>query len=218
MSVIVAPSLLSADFTKLGLEIEMLETSQADWVHLDIMDGHFVPNITFGMPVIKQLKRLTAKPFDVHLMIECPEKYIKDFYEAGADIITVHFEGATHLHRTIAQIKDLGIKAGVAVNPHTPVELLFDILDDLDMVLVMSVNPGFGGQKFIPRSLDKIKRLNNEKLRRGANFIIQVDGGVDDRNASELIQTGANCLVAGNYIFKSKDPREAIQRLKNSGS
>ncbi len=216
MSVLVAPSILSADFSNLSADFQMLNSSDADWIHLDIMDGIFVPNITFGMPIINQLRPLTPKPFDVHLMIDQPERYLAQFRDAGADILTVHYEGAIHLHRTISQIKDLGAKAGVAINPHTPVELLFDILEEVDIVLIMSVNPGFGGQKFIQQSLNKIERLNNERVRRGFPFLIQVDGGVDNSNASQLIQRGANCLVAGNYIFSSTDPLEAIRSLKRS--
>ncbi len=216
MSILVSPSLLSANFLNLKADIEMLNRSQADWLHLDIMDGIFVPNITFGMPVISQIKTTTSKPLDVHLMIDKPERYITAFRDAGADILTVHLEGAIHLHRTVRQIKDTGAMAAVAINPHTSVELLFDVLEDLDMVLIMSVNPGFGGQKFIERSYDKIKKLSSEIKRRSLNVKIQVDGGVDNTNAAKLVQCGANVLVAGSYVFKSPNPEEAIISLKNA--
>ncbi len=215
MSILVSPSLLSANFLNLQADIEMLNRSQADWLHLDIMDGHFVPNITFGMPVISQIKTLATKPLDVHLMIEKPDRYITAFRDSGADILTVHLEGSVHLHRTIRQIKDTGAMAGVAMNPHTPVELLFDILENLDMVLVMSVNPGFGGQKFIERSYDKIRKLRAEADNRSLNLLIQVDGGVDNTNAKKLVQAGTNVLVAGNYVFKSPNPEQAIVSLKS---
>lgn len=194
----------------------MLNQSSADWLHLDIMDGAFVPNITFGMPIVSQIRKITDKPLDVHLMITNPERYITAFRSSGADIITVHIEGAIHLHRTVTLIKESGAMAGVAINPHTQVEQVFDILDMLDMVLVMSVNPGFGGQKFIERSYSKIKKLHDEIKSRALDVKIQVDGGVDDTNANKLIQHGANVLVAGSYIFKSSSPMQAIERLKNS--
>ncbi len=194
----------------------MLNRSQADWLHLDIMDGNFVPNITFGIPIISQLRSITTKTLDVHLMIEKPERYITSFRDAGADIITIHLEGAIHLHRTIRQIKDTGAMAAVALNPHTSVNLVFDILENLDMVLIMSVNPGFGGQKFIEHSYEKIIKLNEEKKRRSLNVMIQVDGGVDNTNAEKLAQAGANVLVSGNYIFKSPNPEKAIIALKNN--
>jgi ribulose-phosphate 3-epimerase len=215
MSVLVSPSLLSANFLNLQADIEMLNRSQADWLHLDIMDGHFVPNITFGMPVISQIKTMATKPLDVHLMIEKPERYIAAFRDVGADVLTVHLEGAIHLHRTIRQIKDTGALAGVALNPHTPVELLFDILENLDMVLIMSVNPGFGGQKFIEQSYEKIRKLRKEANLRELNLLIQVDGGVDNTNAGKLVEAGVNVLVAGNYVFKSQNPEQAIVSLKN---
>ena len=207
---------MSANFMNLKADIEMLNRSQADWLHLDIMDGHFVPNITFGMPIIKQIKAHTKKPLDVHLMIEKPERYISSFRESGADIITVHFEGSIHLHRTIYQIKDTGAKAGVAINPHTPAELLWDILPDIDMVLVMSVNPGYGGQKFIEHSYDKIRAIREKANKINPNLWIQVDGGVDNTNVKNLVQAGANVLVAGSYVFNAQDPEVAIATLKNT--
>ncbi|MDD2563346.1 MAG: ribulose-phosphate 3-epimerase [Salinivirgaceae bacterium] len=216
MALIISPSLLSANFMNLKADIDMLNRSQADWLHLDIMDGHFVPNITFGMPIIKQIKAHTTKPLDVHLMIEKPERYISLFRESGADIITVHFEGSIHLHRTIYQIKDTGAKAGVAINPHTSAELLWDILPDIDMVLVMSVNPGYGGQKFIEHSYDKIRAIREKANKINPNLMIQVDGGVDNTNVKKLAQAGANVLVAGSYVFNAQDPEVAIATLKNA--
>ncbi|MDY0279461.1 MAG: ribulose-phosphate 3-epimerase [Salinivirgaceae bacterium] len=216
MALIISPSLLSANFMNLKADIDMLNRSQADWLHLDIMDGHFVPNITFGMPIIKQIKAHTTKPLDVHLMIEKPERYISLFCESGADIITVHFEGSIHLHRTIYQIKDTGAKAGVAINPHTSAELLWDILPDIDMVLVMSVNPGYGGQKFIEHSYDKIRAIREKANKINPNLMIQVDGGVDNTNVKKLAQAGANVLVAGSYVFNAQDPEVAIATLKNA--
>lgn len=218
MSVLVSPSLLSANFLDLQSEIEMLNRSEADWFHLDIMDGHFVPNITFGMPVISQIKKIAQKPLDVHLMIEKPERYINDFCKAGADILTVHIEGSIHLHRTIRLIKEQGVKAGVAINPHTNIDQLHDILGEIDLVLIMSVNPGFGGQKFIERSYDKIKRLKKEIKDRKLSVMIEVDGGVDNTNAADLINAGVDVLVAGNYVFGSSDPEAAIISLKQSVS
>ena len=211
---IIAPSLLSANFLELGKEIEMINTSEAGWFHLDIMDGKFVPNITFGFPVIKQIKSLAKKPLDVHLMIEQPERYITDFQQAGADILTVHYEAVNHLHRVIYAIKENGMKAGVALNPHTPVECLQDIIRDVDMVLIMSVNPGFGGQKFISQSLAKIARLKEMIVDAQTQTLIEVDGGVDSSNAIDLVLAGADVLVSGSFVFKSENPQETIKNLK----
>lgn len=215
MKPIIAPSILSADFANLQRDIEMINNSEADWFHVDVMDGVFVPNISFGFPVISAAKKYAKKPFDVHLMIVNPEKYIEDFVKAGADIITVHYEACTHLHRTIQQIKALGCKAGVALNPHTPVSLLKDILTDLDLVLIMSVNPGFGGQKFIPRTLDKIAELKQMKMAYHPNLIIEVDGGVNIANIATLVEVGADALVAGNAVFGDPNPSKMIADLKN---
>ncbi len=215
MQHLISPSFLSADFTNLEKEIKLMNKSEADWFHLDIMDGVFVPNITFGMPVIKQIKKHAEKPLDVHLMIVQPERYIEDFKKAGADILTVHYEACTHLHRSIQQIKSLGMKAGVSLNPHTPVHLLEDILPDLDMVLIMSVNPGFGGQKFIENTYKKINQLKALSEKINKNLLIEIDGGVDANNAKKLIDTGADVLVAGSFVFGSKNPVETVKKLKN---
>lgn len=211
---IVAPSLLSANFLTLGKDIEMINQSNAEWFHLDIMDGIFVPNITFGFPIIKQIKSLAEKPLDVHLMIEKPERYINDFKQAGADILTVHYEAVTHLHRVVYAIKNQGMKAGVALNPHTPVGFLEDIICDLDMVLIMSVNPGFGGQKFIKQSLSRITRLKEMIVNAQTECLIEVDGGVDTSNAIDLVNAGANVLVSGSFIFKSDNPKDSINALR----
>lgn len=212
---IIAPSLLSADFLHLSDDCSMLDKSSADWFHLDVMDGRFVPNISFGMPLIKQMRKTTRKLFDVHLMILEPGKYAEDFKEAGADILTVHLEACTHLSRNVQQIKDLGMQAGVAINPHTPVEFLMDILQDIDLVCLMSVNPGFGGQSFISHTFKKISRLRRMIDDASLQVKIEVDGGVSIKNAAELIACGADVLVAGNAIFGSSDPLNAINELKN---
>lgn len=213
METIIAPSILSADFSKLGVEIEMINNSDAQWIHIDIMDGMFVPNITFGPGILRTIRKLTDRTLDVHLMIEKPERFIKDFKTAGADIITVHYEASTHLHRTIQEIKKMGIKAGVSINPHTNVHLLKDILEYIDLILVMSVNPGFGGQEFIPTTYGKLNELS--KLLEGFDKkpYIEVDGGVNINNAPDLVNSGVNVLVAGNAIFKSEDPLAYIRSL-----
>jgi ribulose-phosphate 3-epimerase len=212
----VAPSLLSADFNNLGRDIEMVNNSEADWFHLDIMDGVFVPNMSFGFPVVEHIAKLAKKPLDVHLMIVDPDRYIQRFKEAGANVLTVHWEACTHLHRTIAETKRQGMKAGVSLNPHTPVEHLSEILPELDLVLIMSVNPGFGGQSFIKNSLSKISRLRQMIDSQNLNTLIEVDGGVTEKNAAELYHAGANVLVAGNAVFKSESPALAIKQIKES--
>ncbi|HJV19488.1 MAG TPA: ribulose-phosphate 3-epimerase [Sediminibacterium sp.] len=211
---LIAPSLLSADFLNLQRDSDMLNKSEADWFHLDVMDGRFVPNISFGLPVIAHIRKATQKVCDVHLMIEEPEKYAADFKAAGADILTVHIEACRHLHRNIQQIKQLAMKAGVAVNPHTPVHLLADIISELDVVCLMSVNPGFGGQKFIPHTLHKIRQLKALITEKNAHTLIEIDGGVTLENATSIIQAGADVLVAGNTVFKSADPVATIAALK----
>lgn len=211
---LIAPSMLSANFLKLEEEIEMINQSEADWFHLDVMDGRFVPNITFGMPIIAQMSKVACKPFDVHLMIVEPEKYIDAFAKAGADVLTIHYEASTHLHRSLQAIRAAGMKAGVSLNPHTPVSVLADILDICDLVLIMSVNPGFGGQKFIPRALDKIRTLKQMIQEQGTNTLIEIDGGVTLENAGEIVAAGADVLVAGNTVFSAPDPAEMIAKLK----
>lgn len=211
---IIAPSLLSANFINLEADCKMLNESQADWFHLDVMDGHFVPNITFGPMIIEFIRKTTTKVCDVHLMIEEPGKFAEQFKNAGADILTVHIEACPHLHRNVQQIKSLGMKAGVALNPHTPVEELKDVLADIDLVCLMSVNPGFGGQKFIPQTLSKIKQLRKMIDEKGLNVHIEIDGGVTLENASTILAAGADVLVAGNTIFKSADPTDTIAKLK----
>jgi ribulose-phosphate 3-epimerase len=212
---IVAPSLLASNFLRLEDECKMLNESEADWFHLDVMDGRFVPNISFGLPVIEQIRTATTKPCDVHLMIEEPEKYVEAFKKAGADRISVHIEVCRHLHRNIQQIHALGMKAGVALNPHTPVESLCDILQDVDHILIMSVNPGFGGQSFIPHTYHKIRSLKRMLHDRGLSTLIEIDGGVTMENASSILRSGADVLVAGNTVFKSADPKATIRALKN---
>jgi ribulose-phosphate 3-epimerase len=211
---LIAPSVLSADFGNLQRDIEMINRSEADWFHVDVMDGVFVPNISFGFPVLKTLKKHAQKPLDVHLMIVDPDRYIEQFKEAGADILTVHYEACTHLHRTIQAIKNAGMKAGVSINPHTPVSVLEDIINDVDLVLIMSVNPGFGGQKFIERTYSKLRYLKEIIAENEATCLVEVDGGVTDANAEALVKAGADVLVAGNYVFGSNSPEEAIVKIK----
>jgi ribulose-phosphate 3-epimerase len=212
-SPLLAPSLLSADFTRLGEELRMIDASGAQVVHVDVMDGRFVPNITIGLPVVESLRKATTLPLDCHLMIVEPLRYAAEFVKAGADWVSVHQEADPHLHRTLAAIRQAGGKAGVVLNPGTPVESLIDLVGDFDFVLLMSVNPGFGGQSFIPRVLDKVRRLDALRTERGLPFFIQVDGGVGMKNAADLIRAGADCLVAGNAVFKAQDPRQAVAGL-----
>lgn len=213
----IAPSLLAANFLELGKEVDMVNRSEADWFHLDVMDGRFVPNISYGLPIIAQIKKVARKPCDVHLMIEEPEKYAAEFKKAGADILTVHAEACIHLHRNIQQIKSLGMKAGVALNPHTPVVVLENVIRDIDVVLVMSVNPGFGGQTFIEQTYQKIRQVRQLIKDNQATALIEVDGGISTENAGQLVQAGANVLVAGSSIFASADPEKTIAVLKRGG-
>lgn len=212
---IIAPSILAADFSKLGQEIQMVNESEADWLHVDVMDGCFVPNISFGQEIVATMARLSSKPLDVHLMIVDPDRYIADFKKSGASVLTVHAEACTHLHRTIQAIKAEGMKAGVALNPHTHIQTIEDVLEDIDLVCLMSVNPGFGGQKFIYRVLHKISALRQMAVERNIDLLIEVDGGVGLHNAESLLQKGANVLVAGNAVFKDADPKKVISSLKN---
>lgn len=211
---LVAPSVLAADFGNIQRDLEMISSSQADWLHVDIMDGRFVPNISFGQNIVNTMKKHCTKPLDVHLMIVEPEKYISSFIDAGAEVITFHIEATNHVHRVVQSIKERGIKAGVAMNPHTSVDLLDDVLEDLDMVCLMSVNPGFGGQKFIYRTLHKIKSLKDKIISRNLNTLIEIDGGVGLQNAGSILEAGADVLVAGSSVFKSDNPIQTIEKLK----
>lgn len=214
MEKLIAPSVLAADFGNLQRDVEMINESQADWFHVDIMDGVFVPNISFGMPVLKTINKYAKKTIDVHLMIVNPERYIETFAELGTDVLTVHYEACTHLHRTIQEIKALGMKAGVALNPHTPIAVLEDIIIDLDLVCIMSVNPGFGGQSFIGNTYKKVVQLKNLIEFANATTLIEIDGGVSDQNAKDLVDAGADVLVAGSFVFKSENPVKTIADLK----
>jgi ribulose-phosphate 3-epimerase len=214
MTHLIAPSLLAANFLRLADDIEMVNRSKADWFHVDVMDGHFVPNISFGFSIISQIKSVAKKPLDVHLMISNPENYINICKNAGADHLTIHYETCLHLHSTIHSIRDAGMKAGVVINPHTPVELLSDIVADVDIVLIMSVNPGFGGQKFISNSYNRISRLKDLLIQRSSKALIEVDGGVDNTNAETLVKSGVDVLVAGSTVFGSSNPTQTISNLK----
>jgi len=212
---IISPSILNADFSKLGLAIEMLNSSKADWIHLDVMDGVFVPNLSFGTPIIEAVNKISKKPLDIHLMIVDPDRYIDHYQRLGAGYLTVHYEVCPHLHRTLSYIKSKGMKAGVSLNPHTPIELLEDIINDCDMVLLMSVNPGFGGQSFISNTFEKVKRLKQLILKHKSAALIQVDGGVDVKNIAELNQAGVDSFVVGSAIFKAENPLIYIEQLKS---
>lgn len=216
MKILVAPSILSANFANLQADIEMINQSQADWIHVDVMDGHFVPNISFGMPVCEAVSRIAQKPLDVHLMITQPERYLEAFRQAGAQHITVHYEACTHLHRTLTHIKELGCKAGVALNPHTPVHVLEDMLHATDIVLLMSVNPGFGGQKFIEQTYHKVSKLKQMIVACRSHTLIEIDGGVTTDNASQLMAAGADVIVAGSFVFSSANPLQTISDLKQT--
>jgi ribulose-phosphate 3-epimerase len=215
MSLLIAPSMLSANFANLGDDIKMVNESEADLFHLDIMDGLFVPNISYGFPVIKAISKLAKKPMDAHLMIVDPDRYFDNFKEVGVEYLSVHYEACTHLHRSLQRIKNLGMKAGVALNPYTPVHLLSDIIQDADFVLLMSVNPGFGGQSFIENTISKVEALKDLILQKSPNCLIEVDGGVNQENARQLVKAGANILVAGNTVFSAQNPKEAIKQLKD---
>lgn len=212
--VLVAPSILNTDFTELGKTVDLLDQSEADWIHLDIMDGVFVPNISFGIPVIQSIRKRTAKPLDVHLMIVEPDRHLEAFRDAGADLITVHYETCPNLHRTLEFIRTLGAKAGVAVNPHTPVESLRDVLEILDLVLIMSVNPGYGGQKFIYQSIPKLRRLKQMMAEENLNPLVEIDGGIGLQNAEPVVKAGVDVLVAGSSVFSDPDPASVIHRLR----
>ncbi len=214
--VLIAPSLLAADFLDLRAAIDLINTSTADYLHIDVMDGRFVPNISFGFPILTAIRPICQKPLDVHLMIVEPELYIERFARAGANVISVHWEACPNLHRTLGQIRELGCRAGVAINPHTPVSLLRDVADLLDVVLVMSVNPGFGGQLFISRTLERVRQLRHLRIETGSRFLIEIDGGVTTANAHSLIEAGANVLVAGSSVFGAADPAAAIRQLKTT--
>ena len=211
---IIAPSILAADFANLQRDIEMINISEADWFHIDIMDGVFVPNISFGMPVLEAITKHARKTIDVHLMIVDPDRYIKTFADLGANILTVHYEACTHLHRTLQAIKAEGMKAGVAINPHTPIAVLEEIINDIDLVCIMSVNPGFGGQSFIENTYSKIERLKDLIIRKNASTLIEIDGGVTNKNAKQLVEAGANILVAGSFVFRAENPSQTIADLK----
>ena len=214
MSHLIAPSVLSCDFANVQRDVEMINNSSADWFHVDVMDGVFVPNISFGFPIIKAIKKHAKKPLDVHLMIANPDQYIEEFAKSGADILTVHYETCPHLHRTIQLIHSFGMRAGVALNPHTPVDLLEHVIEDLDLVLIMSVNPGFGGQKFIEKTIAKVKKIKSLIISTNSKALIEVDGGVNLETGKELIDAGANALVAGSFIFQSENPTQTIDDLK----